>query len=72
MPLTYEQLSEVVPDSVKTAVQNRQLHKVMEQTTGLTEFTFPKIAEFMGGMMAARQRRWAPVREGLLALSKLR
>ena len=72
MPLTYEQLSEVIPDSVKTAVQNRQLHRVMAQTTGLTEFTLPKIAEYFGGMMAARQRRWAPVREGLLALSKLR
>lgn len=70
--LTYEQLSEVVPESVKVAMRNHQLHRVVAQTTGLTDFSLPKVAEFMGGMMAARQRRWAPVREGLLALSKLR
>jgi hypothetical protein len=70
--MNYEQLSEVVPDSVKTAARNYQLHRVMAQRTGLQDFSLPKIAEYLGGMTAARQRRWAPVTEGLLALSKLR
>jgi hypothetical protein len=70
--MTYEQLSAVVPESVKTAMRNYQLHKVVSQMTGLQDFSLGKIAEFMGGMMSARQRRWHPVHEGLLALQKLR
>ena len=70
--MTYEQLSAVVPESVKFAVQNYQLHHVVSAMTGLPDFSIEKVSEFMGGMMAARQRRWAPVREGLLALHNLR
>jgi len=70
--MTYEELSAVVPESVKFASRNYQLHTVVSQMTGLQDFSFGKVAEYMGGMMAARQQRWQPVREGLLALSKLR
>lgn len=70
--MTYEQLSKVVPESVKVAMRDYQMHRVVSQMTGLQEFSFGKIAEYMGGMMAARQKRWQPVTEGLLALQKLR
>jgi len=70
--MTYEELSAVVPESVKLATRNHQLHHVVSRMTGLQDFSFGKVAEYMGGMMSARQHRWQPVREGLLALSKLR
>jgi hypothetical protein len=70
--MTYEELSAVVPESVKVALQNYQFHQVMSQMTGLQDFSLGKVAEYMGGMMAARQKRWQPVHEGLQALQKLR
>ena len=70
--MTYEELNKVVPESVKVAMRNRQMHRVVSQMTGLQDFSFGKVAEFMGGMMSARQKRWQPVFEGLQALERLR
>jgi hypothetical protein len=44
----------------------------MSQVTGIPKFSEEKIAEYMGGMMAARNQRWRPVFEGLKALQNLR
>lgn len=70
--MTYEELNQVVPESVKTALENFQFHGVMSQMTGIPRFSEEKIAEYMGGMMSARQQRWRPVFDGLKALQNLR
>lgn len=61
-----------VPESVKEAVRSFQMHKVAGDMTGLTAFSFDKIAEYLGGRMAARRMKWRPVADGLVALRNLR
>lgn len=61
-----------LPDSVKQAISENQMHKVAAVITGLDDFTIQKIAEYMGGRIAARHMKWRPVAEGLTALSQLR
>jgi hypothetical protein len=61
-----------LPDSVKRAISENQMHKVASVITGLDDFSIQKIAEYMGGRIAARHMKWRPVAEGLTALSQLR
>jgi hypothetical protein len=61
-----------LPESVKQAISGYQMHKVASTLTGLNEFSLDKIAEFMGGRMAARHMKWRPIAEGLTALAQLR
>lgn len=61
-----------VPDAVKQASENFQMHKVAAQLTGLDEFTMEKIALYLGGRVVARNAKWRPVADGLVALSNLR
>jgi hypothetical protein len=70
--MTYEELGQVVPESVKIALENYQFHRVMSQMTGIPSFSEEKVAEYMGGMMSARRQRWRPVFDGLKALQNLR
>lgn len=61
-----------LPESVKQAISNHQMHKVAAAITGLDDFSFDKVAAFMGGRIAARHMKWRPVAEGLMALAELR
>lgn len=61
-----------LPESVKQAITNHQMHKVASVITGLDDFSIEKIAGFMGGRIAARHMKWRPVAEGLTALAQLR
>jgi len=61
-----------LPESVKQAITNYQMHKVASLITGLDDFSIEKIAGFMGGRMAARHIKWRPIAEGLTALDQLR
>lgn len=61
-----------LPESVKQAISNYQMHKVATVITGLEDFSIEKISEFMGGRIAARHMKWRPVAEGLTALAQLR
>lgn len=72
MKSEYEIINAYIPESVKTLIQNNQMHKVASTVTGLEEFTLDKIAGYIGGRIAARQLRWRPVAEGLVALHNLR
>lgn len=72
MAHTYEQLAEVVPESIKIAFETYQFHKVMSQLTGIPQFSAEKVAEYVGGMSSARRQRWRPVFDGLQALKNLR
>jgi len=60
-----------VPDSVKEASRNFQMHTVMSHLTGLEDFSIEKVSAYLGGRMAARRQKWRPVTEGLLALNNL-
>ena len=61
-----------VPESIKEASRNFQMHKVASQITGLDDFSLEKIANYMGGRFAARRLKWRPVADGLVALQQLR
>lgn len=61
-----------VPDSIKKASRNFQMHKVAEQVTGITDFSLEKIAQHMGEKFAARRLKWRPVADGLIALQQLK
>lgn len=63
---------ELVPESVKLAMQDFQFHRVMSQMTGLPDFSIAKVAEYLGGMSAVRQQRYRTIRDGLMALQNLR
>lgn len=60
-----------VPETVKEASRSFQMHKVASQATGLDEFSIEKIANYMGGRLAARRLKWRPVVDGLVALQQL-
>jgi hypothetical protein len=60
-----------LPESVKETVRTFQMHKFAERITGLNDFSLAKIAEYLGGRMAARRMKWRPVTEGLNALRSL-
>lgn len=60
-----------VPESIKEASRNFQMHKVAAHITGLTDFSIEKIAQYMGGRFAARRLKWRPVADGLVALRQL-
>lgn len=66
-----EVIQKYLPESLKTAIANNQMHKVASQITGLDDFSLRKIAEFLGGRYAARKMKWRPVADGLVALSNL-
>jgi hypothetical protein len=66
-----EILEAYVPESIKEASRSFQMHKVASQITGLPDFSFAKVAEYMGGRFAARRMKWRPVADGLVALKQL-
>jgi len=61
-----------LPETVKQAISDHQMHKVATVITGLDDFSIEKISQFMGGRIAARHMKWRPVAEGLTALTQLR
>jgi hypothetical protein len=70
--MTYEELDAVVPENVKLAYLNHQVHKLAEERTGLTDFSFASISRYMGEKIAARRMRHAVIMDGLTALKMLR
>lgn len=70
--MTYEELDAVVPENVKLAYVNHQVHKLAAERTGLTDFSFASIARYMGEKIAARQVRHGIIMDGLTALKMLR
>lgn len=70
--MTYEELDAVVPENVKQAYLNHQVHKLAEERTGLTDFSFESIARYMGEKIASRQMSHNIIQDGLTALKMLR
>lgn len=71
MPTDQELIMHYVPESVKQLSRQFQIHKLATQITGLTDFSPEKIAAYLGGRIAARNIKWRPVADGLLALHEL-
>ena len=70
--VTEKQIIEAyVPESIKQASRNFQMNTVVSAMIGLNDFTFDKIAAYMGGRFAARRLKWRPVADGLVALQQL-
>ena len=67
-----EKMIESVPGEIKECIASHQTHEVVEDITGLGDFSLDKIAEYLGGMMTARRNKWRPVAQGLKALAELR
>ncbi len=65
-------LDALIPDSVKTAIRSHESTKVASTVTGLEQFSFADVAQYMGTKLAARRTKWRPVSDGLVALQKLR
>lgn len=71
MPTDRELVMYYVPDSVKQMSRQFQMHKLATHITGLTDFSPAKVAAYLGGRIAARNIKWRPVADGLLALHEL-
>ena len=71
MPMDKKTLDAMLPESIKTLAGSYNNHKIAEAQTGLTDFDFNKIAEYLGGRQAARRVKWATIYQGLKALKDL-
>lgn len=65
-------LNKLIPSTLKTAMANHEHHKIFMSTTGMSEVTLAKIAEYVGAKVVARQAKWRPVFDGIKALENLR
>jgi len=65
-------VNEFLPERIKTAARNNQFHHIVGARLGITDFSIEKIAEYLGGRIAARHMKWRPVRDGFQALRNLR
>lgn len=71
MPIDKKTLDAMLPESIKKLASSYNNHKIAEAQTGLTNFDFEKIAEYLGGRQAARRVKWATIYQGLQALKDL-
>lgn len=62
---------ESVPSQAKECIAAYQTHELVGSRTGLSDFSIEKIAQYLGGMAAARRKKWLPVAEGLVSFAKL-
>ena len=72
MSLNYKDLENLIPDEIREAIATHQSHKLAEAMTGLQDFSFGKIAEYMGTKMAFRRAKYRPIGEGIQAMLDLR
>jgi hypothetical protein len=70
--MTYEELCEIIPESVKVAVQNGQYHKVAAEVLGVKSTDLPELLENIGTKLAQRQTKYRVITDGLSALENLK
>ena len=66
-----QKMIESVPGEAKECIAEYRTHDLVAARTGLEDFSVEKIASYLGGMAAARRKKWLPVAEGLVSLAKL-
>ena len=72
MTTEFEVLDTLLPDELKTAMENVESYKIASLVTGLPRFEFQDIAEYLGTKTASRNLQYRPVVRGLLALNELK
>lgn len=65
-------LAEELPVDVKRAVENFQMHKLAATQVVDDVGDLQKLSFYVGCKIAARQARWRPVCDGIIALQQLR
>jgi hypothetical protein len=70
--MTYDELSQMIPESVKLAMRNGQFHKVAAEMNGWKSTELPEILESFGTKLASRQERYRVITDGLNALETLK
>jgi hypothetical protein len=70
--MTFEELSQMIPDSVKLAMRNGQFHKVAAVMNGWKTTELPEILESFGTKVANRQEKYRVITDGLSALENLK
>lgn len=70
--MTFEELSQMIPESVKFAMRNGQFHKVAAVMHGWKSTELPEILESFGTKLASRQERYRVITDGLAALENLK
>lgn len=70
--MTFEELSQMIPESVKLAMRNGQFHKVAAEMNGWKSTELPEILESFGTKLASRQERYRVITDGLTALETLK
>lgn len=72
MTTEFEILDSLLPGELKNAMENAESYKIASLITGLQRFEFGDIAGYLGTKIAARNLRYRPVVQGLLALNELK
>ena len=70
--MTFEELSMMIPESVKLSMRNGQFHKVAAEMHGWKTTELPDILESFGTKIATRQERYRVITDGLSALENLK
>jgi len=70
--MTFEELSQMIPDSVKLAMRNGQFHRVAAAMNGWKTTELPEILESFGTKVANRQEKYRVITDGLSALENLK
>jgi hypothetical protein len=70
--MTYEELEQIIPESVKLAVRNGQFHKVAADMYGWKSTELPDILVAFGTKLASRKNRYQVINDGLSALEDLK
>jgi CO dehydrogenase/acetyl-CoA synthase alpha subunit len=67
----YDFCNSMLTPCVREAIVSNQTYKIAQAMTGIEEFTFNNIADYIGTKVAQRHAKWRPVANGLLALNSL-
>lgn len=70
--MDYATIKKLIPESLKTAMDAHQSHRLFSARTGIQDLTLDKLAEYMGKKMAERKAKWRPVFDGIRALESIR
>jgi len=70
--MTYEELEQIIPESVKQAVRRGKFHKVAAEMFGWKSTELPDILEDFGTKLAVRRTRYQVINDGLVALESLK
>ena len=66
-----ELLEKAVPESIKEAISSYETYKVASLISGLKDFSFETVSQYLGTKLASRKGSWRSINRGLQALKSL-